>query len=322
MRSTQTGRTFFALGTMNSISTFESGGDAAADEAMARVLQIHSRMSAFQLNSDICRLNAAAGIRPVSLHPDTAALLLLAKTCARITNGAFDITLRPLCELWSVGKRASFIPLPSQIKDGLMQKGIEDLKIDHSSSTAFLARPGMAVDLGGIAKGYAGDEIRRILLAHGIQNALINLGGNIVAMGESPKRRPWRVGVQNPLMPRGNSLVSLDIRDSSVVTSGVGERFFIKDKKRFHHILDPHIGMPAQSGLLSVTVSSPSGVLADALSTALFVLGPKEGLSLLKDDAEGFFSDAGIQALFLTEDLSIIKTPGLSFSPYVLKEVQ
>jgi len=257
----------------------------------------------------------------VQVHPETAFLLNLAQKCALYTNGAFDITLRPLAALWSVGKRGSFLPLESQVREALRLKGIDDLIINPEAGSAFLTRPGMAVDLGGITKGYAGDEVRRILAEQGISDALVNLGGNIIALGNNPEGRSWKIGIQNPLLGRGESLAVLDVRDKSVVTSGAGERFFIKDGKRYHHILDPKTGMPAQSGLLSATVVSPYGAVADALATAFFILGPVDSQSLIRRDHKGFFSKNSVAALFVAEDLHLSATPGLLASPVASKEV-
>lgn len=315
MEQAKAARTFLALGTINSIHAYGSGAKAAADAAMQRVLQIHGRMSAFQEGSDVEALNAAAGTRAVPLHPDTVFLLALAQKCARVTNGVFDITLRPLSSLWGVGKNGSSIPPEGKIKEALSLSGMDALHLDVENRLASLERPGQSIDLGGIAKGYTGDEAARILTEYGIQNGLISLGGNIIALGLNPEGRAWRIGVQNPLMPRGASLASLDAKNVSVVTSGANERFFLKDGRFFHHILDPRTGMPACSGLLSVTVASPSGAVADALATALFILGAEEGLALCGRDPEGFFSKNGAQALFIKENLIVAATPGMSYAP-------
>jgi thiamine biosynthesis lipoprotein len=313
---------FLALGTVNSIQVFGHNAAYAARAAMQRVLDIHRRMSVFSEGSDIFRLNASAGCAAVHVHPDTFSLLLLAKEYTRKTKGAFDITLRPLSALWDVSKRGDFIPPDAQIKKTLACTGPGRLELFPNTMSARLARPGMSVDLGGIAKGYAGDEVKRILAEHGCENARINLGGNIVALGRNPQGEPWRIGVQNPLRPRGKTLLSLDIQNASVVTSGTGERFFMKDGKRYHHILDPKTGKPAQKGLLSVTVVSLSGTAADALATALFVLGAKKGLSLLRRDPGNFFKETKTQVLFVSEELNMSATPAFKASSRSLVEVQ
>ncbi len=313
---------FLALGTVNSIQVFGQNAAYAAKAAMRRVLEIHRHMSVFSEGSDIFRLNESAGYAAVHVHRDTFSLLLLAKEYARQTKGAFDITLRPLSGLWNISKRGNFIPPDTQIRKTLACTGLGRLQLFEDTMSARLTRPGMSVDLGGIAKGYAGDEVKRILVEHGCVSALVNLGGNIMALGNNPQGEPWRIGVQNPLRPRGEALFSLDISDASVVTSGVGERFFMKDGKRYHHILDPRTGKPAQKGLLSVTVISPSGTAADALATAFFVLGSKKGLSLLKRDPENFFKKTKTQALFVSEELRLAATPEFKACSHPLMEVQ
>lgn len=309
-----TSKTFIALGTMNTIQAFGPGNNNAVELAADRVCEINGRMSVYQENSDIWKLNAQAGKGPQKVHPDTLYLLSLAKKYSQLTAGAFDSTIRPLAALWNIGKKGDLIPSSNEIEKALSHTGFDDLAVYPDESAAELKRPGMSADLGGIAKGYAGDEVKRILTENGVASALINLGGNIVTIGTQPDGKPWRIGIQNPLRPRGESLISLEPSDCSIVTSAVNERFFMKNGKRYHHILDPRTGAPVQSGLLSVTVICPSGVHADALSTALFVLGLKKhsefGTLLLEN--------AGAEAVYITERLELFLTPGLT-SQHLMK---
>jgi thiamine biosynthesis lipoprotein len=167
-----------------------------------------------------------------------------------------------------------------------------------------LKKTGQSLDLGGIAKGYAADEVRHILTKNGVKSAMINLGGNIVAIGRRPDGKPWQIGIQNPLQPTGIYLGVISAEDKTVVTSGCNERFFMKDGVRYHHIIDPRTGKPAQSGLLSVTAVCKNSAEADALTTALFILGQEKGLKLLKKFKA--------EAIFVKEDLSVFATPGLA----------
>lgn len=306
MSAESTSKTFFALGTMNTIQAFGLGNSLALELAASRVCEISDRMSVYREDSDISKLNARAGMGPQQVHSDTIRLLSLAKEYSQLSAGAFDCTIRPLASLWNIGKKGDFIPSAEEIEAAAKCTGYEDLVVYPES--AELKRPDMSVDLGGIAKGYAGDEAKRILLENGVTSALVNLGGNIVAIGDRPDGSPWSIGIQNPLRARGESLFSLKPSGSSVVTSGVNERFFIKDGKRYHHILDPRTGAPAQSRLLSVTVICPSGVHADALSTALFVLG----LPKYPDFGSLLLSAANAEAVYITENLGLFLTPGLT----------
>lgn len=295
-------RRFEALGTLNEIIVF--GEDSRALEpAEARVREIDARMSVFRAESDIALLNAAAGKAAVPVHAETLRLLEYAKQFAVFSGGAFDVTIRPLTALWGIGEKEERIPDAWEIRRVRRRVGSCALACDARRGTAFLKKAGQAVDLGGIAKGYAADEVKRILREHGVQNALVNLGGNIAVLGARPDGHPWSIGVQNPAAARGADLGILQIAAGSVVTSGVNERFFIQNGRRFHHLIDPRTGRPAQSGLLSVTVLCARSMDADALSTALFVLGVR-GLPLLrKYGAEAVFA-MGNGQLFTTKGLA------------------
>ena len=178
-----------------------------------------------------------------------------------------------------------------------------DLQLNEKNCTAYLMKAGQSIDLGGIAKGYAADEVRRILLQHKISDALINLGGNIVAMGYREDGLPWQIGVQNPLSARGDYIGTLEASDKTIVTSGSNEQFFISDGVRYHHIIDPHTGYPADSELLSVTVICSSSTDADGLTTGIFVSGISDSMTLLKNtDAQAIFVMQN-KDLFLTEGL-------------------
>lgn len=305
MNTASTGR-FYALGTDNCITACGDGCSRPLALAEARIREIEQRMSAFRPGSDVWELNDKAGRAPVRLHEDTFGLLRRAAEFSWRSGGAFDITVRPLVSLWGVGKKKSFVPSGREIGDLLPLVGYRGIKLDKKTLTAFLPKEGQAVDLGGIAKGYAADEARRILLENGVESALINLGGNIVTVGCRPSGELWKIGIQNPLSVTGEYLAVIPAGDCAVVTSGSNERFFLRDGIRYHHILDPRTGWPAQSGLLSVTAVCGSSADADALTTALFVLGREQGMELI----EGF----GAEAVFLSENLELTATDGLARS--------
>jgi len=294
---------FEALGTLNTITVYGRADDALLDCAVNRVLEIDSKMSAFKASSDISRLNRSAGRESVKLSPETISLLCLAKTFGTLSGGAFDVTVRPLAELWGIGKKHNFIPTRNERDEAAKLVCDQDLVINREDSTAYLKRPKQAVDLGGIAKGYAADEVKRILIEGGVASALVNLGGNIVAIGTHPDGKPWRIGVQNPAAATGEYLGVLSVADKTVVTPGSNEQFFMKDGVRHHHILDPRTGAPARSGLLSVTAICDRSARADALTTAVFVLGMEQGMKLLQKCNTG--------AVFVMEDLQVFATEGL-----------
>ncbi len=297
-------KTFSALGTINYIKI--CGGrepKKILQEAEGRILEIEKRMSAFLPDSDVSKLRRNAGNGFVKISEETFRLLKTAVEFGKLTDGAFDITVRPLVELWGIGKKGTFIPSPEEIRQALRMVSYKDVELDEGSFSAALKHPGQSVDLGSIAKGYAADEVKRILLENGIQSAMVNLGGNVMAVGSRPDGQPWKIGIQNPLAPTGEFLGVLSVTDKTVVTSGSNERFFIKDGVRYHHILDPRTGAPAQSSLLSVTAVCESSTHADALTTALFLRGPEKSAPLRKE--------TGAEAIFIDQNLSVTATFGL-----------
>ncbi len=294
---------FYALGTINYIKVFDFSDPAALNLAVARVNEIERHMSAFLPDSDITRINVQAGKGFVPIHKDTMLLLKHGALFSELSGGAFQLTIRPLVTLWGIGKKKNYIPYDMDIKTVQKFVNDKDLLLDEKNCQAFLQKAGQSIDLGGIAKGYAADEVKRILKEHHVVNAIINLGGNVLTMGTRPDGGWWQIGIQNPMAATGKHIGILSLPEKTVVTSGSNERFFIKDGIRYHHILDARTGKPAQSSLLGVTVVGDCSLEADALTTALFVLGMEAGIHLLKEFKA--------EALFITDQLSIYLTDGL-----------
>ncbi|MDD3223289.1 MAG: FAD:protein FMN transferase [Clostridium sp.] len=295
--------TFFSLGTMNTITVFELNCEEVLNIARKRVIEIDNRMSAFKEDSDVMRINRSAGVKGEKINKDTFEVLKRALEFSRLSKGSFDITIRPLTSLWGIGKKKNFVPSKDEIEKRLKLVNYNDLHLDDKKVEAYLRKEGQTLDLGGIAKGYAADEVRRILLQHNIKNALINLGGNIVAMGYNSLGEPWRIGIQNPLSPRGEHIGTVKVTNKTIVTSGSNEQFFIKDGIRYHHIINPNTGYPANTGILSVTVLCEDSIDADAVTTALFVQDINESIPLLKS--------INAEAIFVMENEDIFATEGL-----------
>lgn len=287
------------------IITVEANKEAseACDEIFSRIKQIEEKMTTRNPNSEIFNLNANAGNKEITLSKDTYHVLKEAVAFSNMTGGAFDPTIGPLVKLWGFDSRDLKVPPDESIerKLTLVDYRLLELENNKETFTAMLQRDGQAVDLGGIAKGYAGDEAKRILLNHGIKRGIINLGGNIIAVGTKEDGIPWRIGIQNPMAPRGTFLGILELADKAVVTSGGYERSFVAAGKRYHHIIDPQTGYPSESGLLSVTIISERGLVSDALSTGVFVMGLHKGMELIE-------SLKGIEAVFVTGDKKVFVT--------------
>ncbi len=297
------GKTFTALGTINTITCFGKKGEEALDVAHKRILEIDNRMSAFKYDSDVMKINRSAGIEAQKINSDTFNLLKRSLEFSKRSEGAFDITVRPLTFLWGFSKKLNYIPDKEEIEEALNLVNYQDLTLNDKEGTAYLKREGQAIDLGGIAKGYAADEVKRILLQYKIKDALINLGGNIVVLGHNEAGETWRIGIQNPFSSTGIYIGTIKTINKTIVTSGSNEQFFIKDGVRYHHIIDPHSGYPVNNGLISVTVVCELSIDADALTTALFVSDMDKAITLLKSiNAEGIFVMEN-QEVYVTEGL-------------------
>jgi thiamine biosynthesis lipoprotein len=299
-------RAEFVLGTVCSVTLYDQAKTQVYRDIFNRLREIEDRMSVNLPDTDLAHVNAAAGIAPVQVHDDVFEVIERALFYAEISGGAFDPTVGPLVSLWGIGGDNPRVPTQAEIDAVLPLVNWRDVELDRERRSVFLRQPGMAIDLGGIAKGYAADEAAAIVRKARLKRAIIDLGGNILTYGERQDGRPWRVGIQNPLDNRGAYLGIVEVRDRTVVTSGVYERNFEADGLLYHHIFSPSNGYPAANGLLSVTIIADSSIDADALSTAVFVMGYKRGLALLE-------SLEGIEGIFVFEDMSVRKTEGMDF---------
>ena len=256
--------------------------------------------------SDVSRINAAAGIQPVQVHDDVYKVIERALYYAQISGGAFDPTVGPLVSLWEIGGGNPRVPSQAEIEQVLPLVNWHNVELDAQTRSVFLTRRSMSLDLGAIAKGYAADEAAAIIKRAEINRAIIDLGGNIVVLGERKDGNLWRVGVQNPNENRNEYIGILQITERSVVTSGIYERFFEEEGIRYHHIFSPSTGYPADNGLLSVTITAPNSMDADALSTSVFALGFVRGSALIESLPE-------TEAVFIFNDLSVRRTYGADF---------
>lgn len=259
-------------------------------------------LSRFLPESEISRINRSAGIKCENVSPETYEILSYAMECSFISQGLFDITIGPLVDLWDY-KHALEPPVNTRIEMILPLVNYKELELDAVHKTAGLKKSGQSVDLGGIGKGFASDRFMEIFKEYGVTSAFSNIGGNVSTLGNKPDGSPWLVGIRHP---RLNGLLgAITVTGKAVVTSGDYERYFIdKEGRRFHHILNPITGYPAESGLVSVTVVAGSAMTADALSTAIFVAGLEKGTALIKKypGAEAVLVDEKLR-VYVTQDL-------------------
>ena len=293
------------LGTTCTIRLYAGGSASALDAAFARIAEIENRMTVNRDDSEVIRINAAAGRRPVAVTADVLEVIRLGLLYSSDGDGAYDITVDPLVKLWGIGTPRARIPTTEEIRGARSLVGWRDVVIDEKASTVFLRKPGMGLDLGSIAKGYAADEAARVLRSAGVKAALIDLGGNILTFGTKPDGSKWRIGIQNPLEARGTKLGIVEIQDGSVTTAGTYERFFEQGGKRYFHILDARTGYPAWNGLAAATVVARDSTSADGYDTLVFTLGLEHGRRLVESSREL------IGAVFITDQRQVYVTPGL-----------
>ena len=286
---------------------------AAFEEVFAEFDRLESLLSVWREGSDLQRLNAAAGLHPVPVSAETIEVLTIARQIGDWTEGKFDVTFAALSDLWKFDHdQDDSIPSQADIQQRLPLIDYRQVEFDAAARTAFVHRTGMRVHFGGIGKGYAVDRSVAILRQRGLHDFMVQAGGDMYVAGRHGDRM-WRLGIQDPRGPGGSSFASVELSNATFSTSGDYERFFIKDGRRFHHILDPDRGEPA-TGCRSVTIVTNRAVLADGLSTGVFVLGPTKGMALIErlPQVEGVIVTAENEVLVssgLKDKVRIISPP-------------
>ncbi len=295
-------RTFFAMDTVMTLRLYQGGDGSLLDRAEARVRELEGLWSVTDGASEISTLNHDGS---AELSPETADLLRTALDMCRRTDGALDISTYPVLRAWGFTTGEYSVPGGEAI--AALLPLVDYGRVALEAGAAALP-PGMEIDLGSVAKGYTGDALAALLKQGGAASALLDLGGNIQAVGSKPDGSPWRVAIRDPAGDGNIGVV--EVADQAVVTSGGYERYFEEDGVRYWHIIDPATGWPARSGLASVTVVGESGLLCDGLSTALFVMGREGAL-------EHWRQHRDFEAVLVSEDGSVTITAGLEgrFTP-------
>lgn len=291
-------RTGIYLDTVVTLSLYDTQDPAILDTCFEKIADWENLFSRTREGSDVSRINQAAG-QPVTVDAETARLLAIGLEYGKKTGGALDITIAPASSLWNFQEESPAVPDGQKLQQAASHVDWQTVRLD--GQTVQLIDPQAQIDLGAIAKGYIADGLAAYLREQGIGRALLDLGGNIYALGDK-NGQPWTVGIRDPLDGDGLA-ATVPVRDGSVVTSGIYERGFERDGVRYHHLLDPHTGWPVQNGLASVTILSASSVVGDALSTACFVLGEVDGLALIE-------KTEGAEALFIRTDGTQVRSSG------------
>ncbi|MCM1252884.1 MAG: FAD:protein FMN transferase [Clostridium sp.] len=294
----------FYFDTVIQITIYDAGKKDCLDGCMSLAEKYENMLSPTIEGSDIWNINHSGG-RSVTVSNETASLLNTALSYCEMSGGRIDLTMETVSALWDFhADDASLGQIPDKktLTEALIHVDYHNLLIEDNTVT--LLDTDSAVSLGFIAKGYIADKIKEYLVSQNVESAIINLGGNLLAVGIKPDGTPFRFGIQTPFDEQGVPITTLSVSDKSVVSSGVYERYFYQDDVLYHHILDTANGYPVQNNLLGVTILSDSSTTGDALSTTCFVLGLDEGMELVE-------SLDGVEAVFITDDYRLHYSSGL-----------
>ncbi len=292
-----------AMGTVIEITLIgddEETANKAALQAFQEIKRIETIMSPWIDSSDVTQINRSAGKEWIEISPETIQVIKKAQDISELSEGRFDITVGPLTELWRKARENKVPPLKEDVKGKLDLANFKNIEVDKEGKV-FLKKKGMAIDLGGIAKGYAVDRAFDALKSLGYRNLIVNAGGDL-RVGGLKNNQPWSIGIQNPREPQ-KILTRISVSDMAVATSGDYEKFFIHQGKRYHHIFNPRDGFPTEE-CQSVTIVTKDCMTADALATAIFVLGPEKGYALCR-------KLDGVECLIVDREGKIIVSPTL-----------
>ncbi|MGN6110808.1 MAG: FAD:protein FMN transferase [Kofleriaceae bacterium] len=306
-----------AMGTAISVYFWtrdDAAANRAADAVFAEMKRIDAQMTTWTPDSEVSRINAAAGDHPVEVSESTFAVIERAQDIARRTRGVFDITVGAFKGLWKFDEDMDgTLPEPAEVKKRLALIGYRNVVLDKARRTVFLKKKGMSITLGGIAKGYAVDQCVKLLRDQGFTNFMVQAGGDMYIAGKKGTD-PWMVGIRDPRSATGSYFAVAPIEDHSFSTSGDYERGFVKDGVRYHHILDPRTGQPARA-TRSVTIRAHDAFTADAWSKVMFILGPKEAKKVIAREKLSDFD-----AVWIDDRNEIQTTPGLEPALRLLKQ--
>ncbi len=297
---------FIAMDTYMSLKAYGDFADNSLELAKTEINRLDLLLSAEKENSEISILNSTGYCKVSS---DTATIIETALSLGNNTEGTINIAIYPIVELWGFPGRDYYVPKEAELEQLLPSTSLENIIFNKSTSEITL-KDNAKLDLGAIAKGYTSDKVIEILKNNGVTSAIISLGQNVQTLGRKPDGSLWTVGIKNPdtdnkKLSTDDIIGTLSVENKAVISSGNYERFFISDGQKYHHIIDPDTGYPADTGLISVTIVSESGIVADALSTALFVMGKDKALDYWDSHRNDF------DVVFIEENGNITITSGL-----------
>ena len=287
--------------TVIKIQILDSTDESVLDGLKTLCKKYDTMFSTTNENSELYKLNHASG-QSVTVSDETAELIQQGIYYSKLSDGAFDITIEPVSALWDFKADKPTVPSSDTIAEAVSH--VDYTKVNINGNTLTLEDPKAGIDLGAIAKGYIADQVKKYLKNQGVKHAIINLGGNVDVIGTKLDGSKYNIGIQKPFDESGEAITSVQLKDQTVVTSGIYERYFKKNGKIYHHILDPRTGYPCENNLYSVSIITDSSTKADALSTTCFLLGYKKGMELIE-------RIDGVEAIFITDDEKIHSSSGI-----------
>ena len=301
----------YAMDTYMTLSAYGENAGKALSESEAEIKRIDAMLSTGSEDSEISKLNKS---KKAEVSEETFSLIERAKTIGLDTGKVFDISVYPVMQAWGFTDKNYRVPEKSELKELLKSVDVSKVDLDEQNHEVSFDDE-MAIDLGGIAKGYTSQRVIEIMKENGIEHALINLGGNVQVLGKKPDGSDWRVAIADP-EDQEQYVGGVAVSDKAVITSGGYQRYFDKDGERYFHIIDLSDGFPARNGLTSVTIVSDDGTLADALSTSLFIMGPDKAAEYWKKNTEDF------DAVLVENDGTVLVTDGLKDSYFSDREFE
>jgi thiamine biosynthesis lipoprotein len=297
----------FMLDTMITITLYGTEDDSSIDEIFKVISELEKKLSIHEEDSELDFIRNNAGIGPVEVSEDTLAVFEKSIEYSTLSGGLFDITSAPLISLWAIGTDEQHIPSADEIKSALELIDYGKIVINHENSTIFIKDRDMYANLGAIAKGYIADQAAKKARELEVDSAILNLGGNVLLIGSKPDGNAFKVGIQDPDVTRGGYMGIIEGSNLSIVTSGDYERYFIEDGVKYHHILNPHTGYPAENNIKSVSIITNNSFDGDALSTSVLLMGLEKGLEFIE-------KTKNTEAIFITKDNEIILSKGIGDS--------
>lgn len=300
-------RTEFLLGTVANMRVFNEDGEEAMDKAFDRVIELDERFSTYNPDSEVSEVNRQAGIEPVEVTDEVFFVMERALHFAEQSGGSFDPTIGAVTALWGIGQEDAAVPDPDELAAAVEVVDYQMVELDEENQTIYLKEEGMVLDLGAIAKGYITDEAARVLVEEGVDTAIVDLGGDIVVVGNSTRglEDPWNVGIQNPYGNRGDIIGMVPVSDRAIVTSGIYERLVRDGDDEYHHLMNPETGFPFENNISGISIIADNATDADAIANIAFSLGVEEGL----DYINGL---EGVEVIYTTNEFEVFVSDGIA----------